>query len=176
MKNKFSLMLKYDMNKQDSSNASGPISNSISHNPSITFRSSWASGIGTSFGLRTTLRDYQRGDVETKSLIVAPNFNIDYDWNVDASIGLPFTDKRISMNQNLDMNNTLSAMIRREKLGVNRDEKSEQYGTSLDVSYDLRQRIRASIRLSVDYNHDRVQEGADYMAVSGALMLRGEFR
>ena len=176
LRSKMSLMLKYDMNKQNSSNASGSISDSISHNPSVTFRNNWSSGIGTSFGLRTTIRNYERGDVETKSLIVAPNFNIDYDWHVEGDVRIPFTKKRISMNHNLDMNNTISAMIRREKLGVNREEKSEQYGTSIDASYDLRQRIRASIRFSIDYNHDRVQEGGDYLAVSGALMLRGEFR
>jgi len=32
------------------------------------------------------------------------------------------------------------------------------------------------MRLSVDYNHDRVEEGADYIAISGSLMVRGEFR
>jgi len=74
------------------------------------------------------------------------------------------------------MSNTISAMIRREKLGVNRDERSEQYGTSVDMSYNLRERIRASIRFSVDYNHDRVQEDSDYITISGALMVRGEFR
>jgi len=96
--------------------------------------------------------------------------------HVVGEMGLPFTDKTIKLDHNLDVSNTFSATVRREKLGVNRDEKSEQYGTSLDLSYNLRERIRTTIRLSIDYNHDRVRESADYMSVSGSLMMRGEFR
>ena len=175
-KNSTSLMLKYDMTQQNSSNRSGSISDSVSHNQSVMIRKSWSSGIGSSLGLRTTFRNYERGGVETHSKIFAPNFNIDYDLHVKGDLGLPLIGKTISLDHNLDVSNTFSSMVRREKLGVNRDEKSEQYGTSLDVSYDLRQRIRATMRLSVDYNHDRVEENADYLAVSGSLMLRGEFR
>jgi outer membrane protein assembly factor BamA len=91
-------------------------------------------------------------------------------------MGLPLINRSISLDHNLDVSNTFSAMIRRESLGVNRDEKSEQYGTSLDVSYNLRERIRATMRLSIDYNHDRVEEGSDYISVSGSLMVRGEFK
>jgi LysM repeat protein len=175
-KNSTSLMLKYDMTTQDSTNRSGRISDSTSHNQSVMVRKTWASGVGSSLGLRTTFRNYERGGVETHSKIFAPNFNIDYDLHVKGELGLPLIGRVISMDHNLDVSNTFSSMVRREKLGVNRDEKSEQYGTSLDVSYDLRQRIRATMRLSVDYNHDRVEENADYLAVSGSLMLRGEFR
>jgi hypothetical protein len=175
-KNSTSLMLKYDMRKQDASNRSGRISNSTSHNQSVTVRKNWSSGIGSSLGLRTTLRNYERGGVDTRSKIFAPNFNIDYDLHVEGQMGLPLINRSISLDHNLDVSNTFSAMIRREELGVNRDEKSEQYGASLDVSYNLREKIRASMRLSVDYNHDRVEEGADYISISGSLMVRGEFR
>ncbi len=171
-----SFMFRYDMTKQDMGNRSGQISNSISHNPSITLRNNWSSGVGLSLGVRTTFRNQERSGIKTKSLLIAPNFNIDYDLHVSGDMGLPLIKKRIKLDHNLDMSNTFSTMIRREKLGVNRDEKSEQYGTSLDISYNLRERIRATLRLAIDYNHDRVQEGADYLSVSGSLMLRGEFR
>ena len=171
-----SLMLKYDMTKQDASNRSGRISDSTSHNQSVTMRKSWSSGVGSSLGLRTTFRDHERGGVKTKSKMFAPNFNIDYDLHVKGQMGLPLIKRKITLDHNLDVSNTFSAMIRRESLGINRDEKSEQYGTSLDFSYNLRERIRASMRVSVDYNHDRVEEGADYISVSGSLMVRGEFR
>ncbi|MBD3184834.1 LysM peptidoglycan-binding domain-containing protein [Candidatus Poribacteria bacterium] len=170
-----SFMLKYNMTTQDSSNQSGKISDSISHNPSVTVRKSWSSGIGSSLGFRITFRDYERGGIETRSRIYAPNFNIDYDLHVKGDVDLPFV-RKISLDHNLDMSNTVSVMVRREKLGINRDEKSEQYGTSLDVSYNLRQTLRASMRFSLDYNHDRVEKDADYISVSGSLMLRGEFR
>ncbi len=169
-------MLKYNMTKQDSSNRSGRISNSTSHNQSVIVRKNWAFGVGSSLGLRTTLRDHKRGGVKTKSKIFAPNLNVDYDLHVKGNMGLPLINRSISLDHNLDVSNTFSAMIRRESLGVNRDEKSEQYGTSLDVSYNLRERIRATMRLSVDYNHDRVEEGSDYISVSGSLMVRGEFK
>jgi len=172
-----SLMLRYDMTNNSSDNRSGPISSGTSQSPSVTFRSNWKSGVGTAFGLRTTIGNQERGDVKTSSLILAPNFNIDYTLHVEGKkLGIPFIGKSISMNQNLDVNNTISSMIRREKLGVNRDEKSEQYGTSLDMSYNLRETIRATMRLSVDYNHDRVQKDADYVSVTGSLMVRGEIR
>ena len=171
-----SLMLRYDMTTQDSSNRSGPISDSISHNQSVTLRKNWSSGVGSSLGVRTTLRNYERGGVETESIMFAPNFNIDYDLHVQGQMGLPLINRSISLDHNLDVSNTFSAMVRREKLGINRDEKSEQYGTSLDLSYNLREKIRASFRLSVDYNHDRVEEGADYISTSGSFMVRGEFR
>ncbi len=169
-----SFMFRYDMTKQDMGNRSGQISDSISHNPSITLRNNWSSGVGSSLGVRTTFRNQERSGIKTKSLLIAPNFNIDYDLHVSGDVGLPLIGKRIKLDHDLDMSNTFSTMIRREKLGVNRDEKSEQYGTSLDVSYNLRERIRATLRLSIDYNHDRVQEGADYLSVSGSLMIRGE--
>ncbi|MEK7395629.1 MAG: hypothetical protein AAB116_01715, partial [Candidatus Poribacteria bacterium] len=175
-KNTLSTMLKYDMTIQNSDNISGNISNSTSHNPSVTFRNNWKSGVGSSFGFRTTFRTSERSDVTTKSLIITPNLNIDYNLHLEGNLGIPFTGKSIKMDHNFDMSNTISAMVRREKLGVNRDEKSEQYGTSLDMSYDLRERIRASIRFSVDYNHDRVQADSDYITLSGSVMIRGEFR
>ena len=176
LRKSLSLMLKYDMTKNSSDNRSGTISSGTSHSPSVTFRNNWKSGVGTAFGLRTTFRDQERSDVKTTSLIIAPNFNIDYNLRVEGKLGIPLIGKSISMNQNLDVSNTISSMIRREKLGVNRDEKSEQYGTSLDVSYNLRETIRATMRLSVDYNHDRVQKDADYISVTGSLMVRGEIR
>ena len=175
-KNTTSLMLKYDLTTQNSGNASGGISDSISHNQSVMVRKNWSSGVGSSFGVRTTLRSYERGGVETKSTIVAPNFNIDYKLHVKGEMGVPLIRRKINLDHNLDMSNTFSSVIRREKLGVNRDEKSEQYGTSLDVSYNLRQGIRATLRVSVDYNHDRVEEGADYLTFSGSMMLRGEIK
>lgn len=171
-----SFMFRYDMTKQDMGNRSGQISDSISHNPSITLRNNWSSGVGSSLGVRTTFRNQERSGIKTKSLLIAPNFNIDYDLHVSGDMGLPLIKKKIKLDHDLDMSNTFSTMIRREKLGINRDEKSEQYGTSLDISYNLRERIRATLRLAIDYNHDRVQEGADYLSVSGSLMLRGEFK
>ena len=74
---KNSLMLKYDMTKRDSSNKIGPISNSTTHNQSVTIRRTWSSGIGSNFGFRYTLMDREGGGVETHSKTYAPNFNID---------------------------------------------------------------------------------------------------
>ena len=170
------LMLKYDMSKQDAGNRSGKISSGTTHNQSVTVQKSWGSGVGSSLGMRITFRDYERGGIETKSKIFAPNFNIDYDMHVDGSVRIPIIGKMINLDHDLDVSNTFSAMVRREELGVNRDEKSERYGTSLNVSYKLRETIRSTFRLSVDYNHDRVEAGADYISISGALMIRGEFR
>ena len=169
-------MLKYDMTERDSGNRSGKISSGVTHNQSATFQKSWTSGVGTSLGMRTTFRNYERGGVETRSKIFSPNFNIDYDLHVEGSMRLPFTRRVINVNHDLNMSNTFSAMVRREELGINRDEKSERYGTSLDISYKLRETVRSTLRLSVDYQHDRVEEGADYIAISGALMVRGEFK
>jgi hypothetical protein len=173
---KNSLMLRYDMTTRDSSNRSGPISSSISHSQSVVLRRNWASGLGSNLGLRVTLSDSEGGGVTRESKLFAPNLNIDYDLHVEGQVGLPFMSRRIRLDHDLDMSNTFSAMVRRDKLGVNRDEKSEQYGTSLDVSYNLRKTIRASLRLAVDYNHDRIEEGADYISISSALMIRGEFK
>ena len=173
---KTSIMLKYDMTTRDASNRSGPISDSTSHNQSVTVRKNWESGVGSSLGVRTTLRNYERGGVSTDSIIIAPNFNIDYDLHIKGSMGIPLIRKTIALDHDLDVSNTFSAMVRRESLGVNREEKSEQYGTSLDVSYNLMRTLRSTLRLSVDYNHDRVEEGADYVSVSGSLMVRGEFK
>ena len=170
------LMVKYDMTTRDSSNRSGPISDSTTHNQSVTLQKTWSGGIGSSLGMRTTLRNYERGGVTTHSKIFAPNFNIDYDLHVDGQMRLPIIGKRIRLDHDLDMNNTFSAMVRREQLGVNRDEKSERYGTSLDISYKLRETLRSTLRLSVDYHHDRMEEDADFISISGALMVRGEFR
>jgi len=173
---KNSVMLKYDMTSRDSSNSSGPINNSISHSQSVVLRRNWSTGFGSNLGMRVTLSESEGGGVKRESKMFAPNLNIDYDLHVEGQVGLPLIGRKIRLDHDLDMSNTFSAMVRRDKLGVNRDEKSEQYGTSLDVSYNLRKTIRATLRLAVDYNHDRVEEGADYISISSALMIRGEFR
>ena len=99
-----------------------------------------------------------------------------YLWKAGISSDRPDTILDFPVHESEYMSNTFSAMVRREELGVNRDEKSERYGTSLDVSYKLRETIRSTFRISVDYNHDRVEEGADYISISGSLMVRGEFK
>ncbi len=171
-----SLMLKYNMTKRESSNRSGPISNSTSHSQSVILRRNWSSGFGSNLGMRITLSKREGGGVTRESKMFAPNINIDYDLHVEGQMRLPLIGRTIKLDHDLDVSNTFSAMVRRDKLGINRDEKSEQYGTSLDVSYNLRRTIRASLRLAVDYNHDRVEEGADYISISSALMIRGEFK
>jgi hypothetical protein len=126
--------------------------------------------------MRITLSKREGGGVTRESKMFAPNINIDYDLHVEGQMRLPLIGRTIKLDHDLDVSNTFSAMVRRDKLGINRDEKSEQYGTSLDVSYNLRRTIRASLRLAVDYNHDRVEEGADYISISSAIMIRGEFK
>ena len=85
---------------------------------------------------------------------------------------LPFIGK-ISLEHDLDLSNTLSTIIRRERYGANREERSERYETSLRVGYRLSERLTANLNLGLSYNNDRVEEGRDFISVASALTVRG---
>ena len=63
-------------------------------------------------------------------------------------------------------------MVRREKFGANREERSERYETTLQMRYNL----SAKLNLGVSYNQDHVEEGRDYLSLASSLTVRGEFR
>jgi hypothetical protein len=109
-------------------------------------------------------------------MIITPNFSIDYKLLVKGEWRMPVLNKVINLDHNFDLTNTFSTVIRREQYGVNRDEKSERFETSLRFNYNLSTRLRMNTNLGVSYNKDHVEEGRDYFSVAGSVMVRGEFR
>ena len=89
---------------------------------------------------------------------------------------MPVLNKSIKLPQTLAVNNTFSTTILRQELGVNRDEKSENYKTTLGVNYNLSTRLSMRLNMHLSYNNDRVEEGRDYFSIGSSVMVRGEFR
>ena len=81
----------------------------------------------------------------------------------------------IPLQHDLDLSNTLSTVLRRERFGANREERSERYETSLRIGYRLSEKLTADMNLGLSYNNDRVEEGRDFISVASALTVRGEF-
>jgi len=175
--NASSIQLRYSFSDRSRTSVSGTsISKSISHEPSMSWRQSWAGGTKTSTGVRFSLRNQTRSGVKSNSMIITPNFSIDYRLLVKGEWRMPVLNKVINLDHNFDLTNTLSTVIRREQYGVNRDEKSERFETSLRFNYNLSTRLRMNMNLGVSYNKDHVEEGRDYFSVASSVMVRGEFR
>ena len=67
-------------------------------------------------------------------------------------------------------------MVRREKFGANREERSERYETTLQMRYNLSAKLNANLNLGVSYNQDHVEEGRDNLSLASSLTVRGGFR
>jgi hypothetical protein len=174
--NDSSLQMRYSFSDRSRDSVSGTsISKSISHEPSLMWRQSWG-GTKTSTGVRFTLRNQTRSGVKSDSMIITPNFSIDYKLLIKGEWRLPVLNKVINLDHNFDLTNTFSTVIRREQYGVNREEKSERFETSLRFNYNLSTRLRMNANLGVSYNKDHVEEGRDYFSVASSVMVRGEFR
>jgi len=174
--NSSSIQLRYSFSDRSRTSVTGTsISKSISHEPSLSWRQSWG-GTKTSTGVRFTLRNQTRSGVKSNSMIITPNFSIDYKLLVKGEWRMPVLNKVINLDHNFDLTNTFSTVIRREQYGVNRDEKSERFETSLRFNYNLSTRLRLNANLGISYNKDHVEEGRDYFSAAGSVMVRGEFR
>ena len=126
-------------------------------------------------GVRTTLRDQQRSGIRANALIITPNLSIDYRYRTENGIRVPFFG-RIPLKHDLELTNTLSWAIRREHFGANREERSERYEATLRVGYKISTHITANLHLGLSYNHDKVEEGRDFLSIASALTVRGEIQ
>ena len=175
-KNTSTLQLRYRYMTRDHSNINARIGGSLSYEPSVSWRHSWKSGTRTTLGVRTTFRDQERAGINSFSLIVTPSFNVDYKLSLESGIRIPFRRKAIKLEHDLDLSNTFSTVVRREKFGANREERSERYETTLQMRYNLSAKLNANLNLGVSYNQDHVEEGRDYLSLASSLTVRGEFR
>ena len=176
-KNSSSFQVRYGFTQRDRRNLATLISESSSHNPSISWRQSWGQTTSSSVGVRVTLRDQERsgGSISSASFIVTPNLSFDYSLNVEKGVWTPFFG-RVKLKHDLRMTNTLSTVVRRERFGANQEEKSERYETTVRADYNLSTRLRAELNLGLSYNNDRVEEGRDFFSVASSLTVRGEFQ
>ncbi len=170
-----SFQLRYSLTIRQNSNLDVTLSDSTAHTPSVSWLHKWSDETRTSLGIRTTLRDHLRSGIESNALIITPNFSIDYRYHTKGGIRIPFFG-RIPLKHDLDLTNTFSLAIRRENYGINKEERSERYETTLRVGYKLSQHLTANLHLGLSYNHDRVEEGRDYLSIASALTVRGEFQ
>ena len=173
-KNTSSLQLRYGYTLRDQSNINTQIGQSTAHEPSVSWSHTWGETTRTALGIRLTQRAGERSGIDTTSFIVTPNLSIDYRVRIEGGLRLPFVGK-IPLQHDLDLTNTLSTVIRRERFGANREERSERYETSLRIGYRLSERLTADMNLGLSYNNDRVEEGRDFISVASALTVRGEF-
>ena len=173
-KNTSSLQLRYGYTLQDRSNINTQTGQSAAHEPSISWSHTWKQTTTTALGIRLTQREEERAGIDTSSFIITPNINIDYRVRIEGGIRLPFIGT-IPLQHDLDLSNTLSTVLRRERFGANREERSERYETSLRIGYRLSEKLTADMTLGLSYNNDRVEEGRDFISVASALTVRGEF-
>ena len=175
--NSSSFQVRYGFTRRDRRNLATLISESSSHNPSISWSQSWGQATKSSFGIRVTLREQQRsgGSIRSTSLIVTPNLSFDYSLRVERGVWTPFFG-RIKLEHDLRMTNTFSTVLRRERFGANQEKKSERYETTVRTDYNLSTRLRAELNLGLSYNNDRVEEGRDFFSVASSLTVRGEFQ
>ena len=170
-----SFQLRYSYTIRESANLDVTLSDSAAHTPSLSWIHKWGQETRTSLGIRTTIRDHLRSGIASEAFIVTPNFSIDYRYRTEGGIRVPFFG-RIPLKHDLDLTNTISMAIRRETYGANREERSERYETTLRAGYKLSNHLTANLHLGVSYNHDRVEEGRDYLSIASALTVRGEFQ
>ena len=140
-----SFQLRYSFTKRDNTGNNTTTSDSTAHTPSLSWLHTWGKETRTALGIRTTFRDQQRSGIEGNALIVTPNFSIDYRYHTENGIRIPFINKRIPLKHDLDLTNTLSWSIRRENFGLNREERSERYETTLRVGYKISTHITAKL-------------------------------
>ena len=169
-----SFQLRYSFTIRNEANLEVTLSDSATHTPSLSWMQKWSEETRTSLGIRTTFRDHLRRGIESNAFIITPNFSIDYRYRTEGGIRVPFFG-RIPLKHDLDLTNTFSLAIRRENYGANKEERSERYETTLRVGYKLSDHLTANLHLGLSYNHDRVEEGRDYLAVASALTVRGQF-
>ncbi len=169
-----SFQLRYSFTIRNEANLEVTLSDSAAHTPSLSWHQKWSGETRTSLGIRTTLRDHLRSGIQSNAFIISPNFSIDYRYRTEGGIRLPLIG-RISLKHDLDLTNTFSLAIRRENYGANKEERSERYETTLRVGYKLSDHLTANLHLGLSYNHDRVEEGRDYLSVASALTVRGQF-
>ena len=171
-----SFQLRYSYTVRDeNANLNVTLSDSSAHTPSLSWIHKWGQETRTSLGIRTTIRDHLRSGIENEVFIITPNFSIDYRYRTEGGIRVPFFG-RISLKHDLDLTNTLSMAIRRETYGTNREKRSERYETTLRAGYKLSNHLTANLHLGLSYNHDRVEEGRNYLSIASALTVRGEFQ
>ncbi len=175
-KNTASLQLRYSYTLRDQSNINTQIGESTSHEPSLSWSQSWGQATKTALGVRLTLSDQQRSGIGSTSLIITPNVSIDYRLRVEGGLKMPVFGKRLTLKHDLDLTNTFSTVIRREKFGANREERSERYETTLRTRYNLSTRLSANLNLGLSYNNDHVEEGRDFFSVASSMTVQGEFQ
>jgi hypothetical protein len=173
--NSATIELRYDYRTSDRRNTETVFGTSLSHESSVTWRQVWG-GTRTSVGTRVSRRNQERSGVSSIGFIVTPSLSVDYTLRTQSGWTVPIIGKTMTLEQNLTVTNYITTVIRREKLGDQRDAKSERYQTALQLGYHVSQRVRANLNLSVSYYQDRVEAGNDYLSVSSALMVRGEFQ
>ena len=170
-----SLQLRYSFTKRDNTTSKASLGDSKAHIPSLSWIQTWGKETRTALGIRTTLRDQQRSGIRANALIITPNLSVDYRYRTENGIRVPFFG-RIPLKHDLEVTNTLSWAIRRERFGANREERSERYETTLRVGYKISTHITANFHLGLSYNHDRVEEGRDFLSIASALTVRGEIQ
>lgn len=170
-----SFQLRYSFTQRDHENFNTRLGESVSHEPSVSWNQSWGKETQTTFGVRLSLREQQRSGIDSFSFIITPNLRVDYRLSMEGGIKVPGL-RRFSLKHDLNVANTFSTVIRRERFGANREEKSERYETSLRTAYNLSTRLRANLNLGISYNNDRVEEGRDFLSIVSSFTVRGEFQ
>ena len=170
-----SFQLRYSYTTRDNGTLDTTLGDSKAHIPSLSWIQTWGKETRTALGVRTTIRDQLRSGIRGNALIVTPNLSIEYRYRTENGIWIPFFG-RIPLKHDLDLTNTLSWAIRREQYGANREERSERYETTLRIGYKISTHITSNFHLGLSYNHDRVEEGRDYLSIATALTIRGEIQ
>ena len=170
-----SFQLRYSYTTRNNGTLDAVLGDSKAHTPSLSWIQTWGKETRTSLGVRTTIRDQLRSGIQSNAIIVTPNLSVDYRYSTENGIRVPFFG-RIPLKHDLDLTNTLSWAIRREQYGANLEERSERYETTLRVGYKVSTHITANFHLGLSYNHDRVEEGRDFLSIATALTVRGEIQ
>ena len=170
-----SFQLRYSYTTRNNGTLDAVLGDSKAHTPSLSWIQTWGKETRTSLGVRTTIRDQLRSGIQSNAIIVTPNLSVDYRYHTENGIRVPFFG-RIPLKHDLDLTNTLSWAIRREQYGANLEERSERYETTLRIGYKVSTHITANFHLGLSYNHDRVEEGRDFLSIATALTVRGEIQ
>ena len=171
-----SFQLRYRYTQRDQSNINTTIYESVSQEPSISWSQSLGASTKAALGVRMTMRDQVRSSgINSSTLIITPNLSVDYRLRLEGGLPIPILG-RIPLKHDLNLTNTFSTVIRREKSGTNREERSERYETTLRARYNLSTRLSANLNLGLSYNNDHVEEGRDFLSVASSVTVRGEFQ
>ncbi|MCH8294149.1 hypothetical protein IH992_23965 [Candidatus Poribacteria bacterium] len=175
-KNTASFQLRYGFTQRNQRNLNTLIGESSSHDPSISWSQTWGKTTKTDLGVRISLRDQERSGIDSSSFIITPNFRIDYRLHAEGGLKIPVFGKKFALEHDLNITNTFSTVIRREKFGANREERSERYETTLRTAYNLSTRLNLNLNFGMSYNNDHVEEGRDFLSITSSLRVRGEFQ